>query len=112
MRHLATWGCVRLHPGVRWLGSDDLSGGTPGKRNSVAVDSVDKEPPQLDRYFFKDDKTIVLLFNKSLDRTLAEQTSHYEFIPKVNISSAKIIEPAFQFVLNSNAAFGRRIVDI
>ena len=81
-----------------WIASDDLSGGTPGKRNSVAIDSTENEPPQLDRYFFKDEKTIVLIFNKSLDRTLAEQTPQYSFVETVKISSANIVPPAFQFV--------------
>ena len=81
-----------------WVASDDLRGGTPGKRNSVAVDSVDRTPPELERYYLKDDKTIVLLFDKSLDRVLAEQTPQYGFVENIKISSINCISPAFQIV--------------
>lgn len=81
-----------------WVASDDLRGGTPGKRNSVAVDSVDRTPPELERYYLKDGKTIVLLFDKSLDRVLAEQTPQYGFVENIKISSINCISPAFQIV--------------
>lgn len=81
-----------------WIASNDLRGGTPGKRNSVAVDSIDKTPPLVERYFVKDDKTLVLTFDKRLDRMLAGQTPQYQMLGGYKISSSKIFSPNFSTV--------------
>lgn len=81
-----------------WIASNDLLGGTPGKRNSVAVDSVDKTPPLVERYYVKDDKTIVLTFDKRLDRVLAEQTPQYQMLDGTRISSSRISPPNFTII--------------
>ena len=80
---------------LSWIATNDLSGGTPGKRNSTAVDSMDKTPPLVERYFVKDDKTLVLTFDKSLNRFLAEQPPQYQILEGIKISSAKIFLPIF-----------------
>ena len=97
------WTLERIKPNgpcnpTLWKASENLKGGTPGKRNSVAIDSIDREPPELDRYYLKDDKTIVLIFNKSLDRALTVQTPQYEMSDNIKISSINIVEPLFQIV--------------
>lgn len=90
---------------LSWIASNDLLGGTPGKRNSVAIDSVDKTPPLVERYFVKDDRTLVLTFDKSLNRFLAEQTPQYQIIEGVKISSSKISSPFFNGIqLSLNTA--------
>jgi Lamin Tail Domain/CHU_C Type IX secretion signal domain len=94
------WSLERTQPnapcnGLAWTASNDLVGGTPGKRNTVAFDLVDKTPPLLERYFVKDDKTIVLTFDKSLDRFLAEQPNQYQILEGTKISSSKISSPFF-----------------
>ena len=81
-----------------WIASNDLLGGTPGKRNSTAVDSMDKTPPLVERYFVKDDKTLVLTFDKSLNRFLSEQTTQYQILEGVKISSSKISLPFFNSI--------------
>ena len=78
-----------------WIASNDLLGGTPGKRNSVTIDSMDKTPPLVERYYVKDDKTIVLTFDKRLDRKLAEQTPQYQMLDGTVIYSSKIFPPIF-----------------
>jgi Lamin Tail Domain len=97
------WTLERIRPnapcnGLSWIASNDLRGGTPGIRNSVTIDSVDKTPPLVERYFVKDDKTIVLTFDKSLDRFLAEQPIHYQILEGIKISSSKIFPPSFTTV--------------
>lgn len=97
------WSLERTRPNAPcnpniWTASVDLVGGTPGKRNSVAVDSVDKQSLELDRYYLKDDKNIVLLFTKSLDRALAVATPQYQMSDNIKISSIDIISPSFQIV--------------
>lgn len=81
-----------------WIASNDLLGGTPGKRNSVAIDSMDKTPPLVERYFIKDNKTLVLTFDKRLDRMLAEQTPQYQMLDGTKISSSKISSPSFTII--------------
>ena len=90
---------------LAWIASNDLLGGTPGKRNSTAVDSMDKTPPLVERYFVKDDKTLVLTFDKSLNRFLSEQTPQYQILEGIKISSSKIFLPFFnQIQLTLNTA--------
>ncbi len=94
------WTLERSRPnapcnGLWWIASNNLRGGTPGIRNSVAVDSVDKTPPLVERYFVKDDRTIVLTFDKSLDRVVAEQTLQYQILEGIKMSSSKIFSPNF-----------------
>lgn len=97
------WTLERIRPNgpcnlTAWIASEDLKGGTPGRRNSVALDSVDRQAPEIDRYYLKDDKTIVLIFNKSLDRALAVLTPQYEMSDNIKVSSINIVEPLFQIV--------------
>lgn len=97
------WSLERTHPNapcnsLAWTASNDLLGGTPCKRNSVAVDSLDRTPPLVERYFVKDDKTLVLTFDKSLDRFLAEQTPQYQMLEGIKISSSKIFSPSFNII--------------
>ncbi len=78
-----------------WIASNDLLGGTPGKRNSVAIDSMDKTPPLVERYFVKNDRTLVLTFDKRLNSVLAEKTPQYQMLDGTKIYSSKIFSPNF-----------------
>jgi Lamin Tail Domain len=104
------WSLERTHPnapcnGLAWTASNNLLGGTPSKRNSVAIDAVDKTPPLVERYYLKDDKTLVVTFDKSLDRVVAEQTPQYQTMEGVKISSSRILPTSFSTIqLSFNAA--------
>ncbi|MBC7426453.1 MAG: lamin tail domain-containing protein [Bacteroidia bacterium] len=50
-----------------WHSSIDLSGGTPGKENSVMNNVTDKIPPFVVKYFIDSDSSIVMQFNEVLD---------------------------------------------
>jgi hypothetical protein len=103
------WSLERTHPnapcnGLAWTASNNLLGGTPCKRNSVAVDSADKSPPLVERYYVKDDKTVVVTFDKSLDRVVAEQTPQYQTVEGVKVSSSRISPVSFSTIqLSFNA---------
>ena len=81
-----------------WIASNNLSGGTPGQKNSVYQDLVDKTPPQVLSAYPKDDNTIILNFDKSLDRITAIQTAQYQIDNNMTISTVKIAEPLFDIV--------------
>ncbi|MDZ7879339.1 MAG: lamin tail domain-containing protein [Saprospiraceae bacterium] len=103
------WSLERTQPnapcnGLAWTASNDLLGGTPCKRNSVAVDWVDKTPPSIERYYLKDNKTLVVTFDKSLDRNAAIQTPQYQTLENIKISSAKIFSPFFNTIQFSFSA--------
>jgi hypothetical protein len=104
------WSLERTHPnapcnGLAWTASNNLLGGTPCKRNSVAVDLVDKTPPLVERYYLKDDKTLLVTFDKSLDRIVAEQTPQYQIVEGIKISSSRILSPSFRTIqLSFNTA--------
>ena len=81
-----------------WIASKDTSGGTPGRKNSVAIDSMDNEPPYLQRYYFKDEKNIVLIFNKSLNRTIAIKKELYQMSDNITVTPVDTVKPMFQIV--------------
>jgi Lamin Tail Domain len=87
--------------GSAWLPSTDSRGGTPGKRNSIVDTISDKTPPSLEKYYVDDNgKTIVLVFDKSLNRDNSKQ--HYAGL---DIKSVDTISPIFNTLkLSLNAA--------
>jgi hypothetical protein len=60
-----------------WKASNDASGGTPGRKNSVDAIEVDQRPPALKRCFVQDSNTIVLIFDEPLDSNIAVEPDHY-----------------------------------
>ena len=66
------WTMERLNPGVNtndstnWRASDDLSGGTPGRQNSVFGKNPDAKPPLLLKLTVINDKELLLEFNEAL----------------------------------------------
>ncbi len=60
-----------------WIASNDLSGGTPGKANSISATNHDTSPPQLIRAFAADATNITLIFNEPLDSLKASSINYY-----------------------------------
>ena len=89
-----------------WIASNDLNGGTPGKKNSVYIDTIEKSPPELILAYPENAKSIVLNFDKSLDRKLATQISHFSIDNNLRIDSCKILDTlfftSFQLKLNTS----------
>ncbi len=60
-----------------WKASIDISGGTPGRRNSIDAINPDQEAPKLLRAYATDNLNIVLVFDESLDAINAALVSNY-----------------------------------
>lgn len=54
-----------------WIVSDDPSGGTPGRQNSVYASNPDLTPPHMLSLFLPDDKTIHIEFDEALNENLS-----------------------------------------
>jgi hypothetical protein len=54
---------------LNWIASTDVSGGTPGRVNSVINSFIDNTPPQIQNAYILGVDTIVLIFNETLDFT-------------------------------------------
>jgi hypothetical protein len=83
---------------LAWAPSRNPQMGTPGKKNSVFNDTLDTTPPLIERYYLKDSMTIILVFNKSLNRDLAKDLSNYEIFGGEGIESVYTIAPFFKVV--------------
>ena len=85
-----------------WIASNNLSGGTPGQKNSVYQDLMDKVPAQVLSSYTIDSDSIVLNFDKSLHRITAIQTAQYQFDNNLSIGSIKILDTLFNNSLQIN----------
>jgi hypothetical protein len=73
--------------GNNWKESQDNSGGTPGRINSVNASNPDDTPPRLLRTYTLDSLTAVLVFNEPLDSLSAAAVANYP-VDGITISSA------------------------
>jgi hypothetical protein len=62
-----------------WSSSNFSVGGTPGKHNSIQGENRDYEPPILNRGYVSDPQTICLVFNETIDSTVAIDKLKYSF---------------------------------
>ena len=85
-----------------WLASQDPSGGTPGRRNSVAAPNADRLPPALLRATALTASTIRLYFGEKLDSAAAADPALYSLQsrtgPTPAISRAAPVGPDFRAV--------------
>ncbi|ADY54359.1 hypothetical protein Pedsa_3831 [Pseudopedobacter saltans DSM 12145] len=78
-------------------GSQHPSGGTPGKSNSIYKSNISSAPLSLSSLFFKDDSTVVLVFNKAIDSLKAISADNY--ISKIGKPDlVKVVAPEFSSV--------------
>ncbi len=82
-----------------WKASTDVSGGTPGKKNSVDGIVSDDIPPQLVRTFNLDSVTMLAVFNEPLDSSSASVVSNYSLSNNMAIASASAQSPLFSSVV-------------
>jgi hypothetical protein len=78
-----------------WKASNDASGGTPGKKNSIDGVNTDAAPPQLIRTYSLDNVTVVALFDEPLDSSSASSASNYSLSNNIAIASAISQAPLF-----------------
>ena len=81
--------------GTTWTPSVNPRGGTPGQRNSFVDTTSDRTQPLIERYYVENNTTIVVIFDKSLNRDTA--IANYQ-LSGINIKSVKVIPPAFNSV--------------
>jgi hypothetical protein len=62
-----------------WRASNHVSGGTPGKRNSVMAPNPDNRAPELERITVVDADTIILVFTEALDSASMANAALYTF---------------------------------
>ncbi|MBX3254348.1 MAG: lamin tail domain-containing protein [Chitinophagaceae bacterium] len=85
--------------GGNWKSSNDLRGGTPGLRNSVAAENKDEDPPVLVQSYAEDSMHVILVFNEPLDSAVAAVTHHYAISGNaVIIEEAEPLAPLFDRV--------------
>lgn len=82
-----------------WAASNDLKGGTPGRKNSVDAINIDQQPPVLVRAFATDSITITLLFDEPMDSLAAATEANYTISDGIgSVQSAKAVAPSFNRV--------------
>lgn len=94
---------------TNWTASNDLKGGTPGKKNSVDAVNADRTAPQLLRAFATDSIHISLVFDEPADSLKAGTAVHYSISDGIGIpQSAMAVAPVFDKVnLRLNTPLGR-----
>ncbi len=73
-----------------WTSSEDTSGGTPGKQNSVFANKPDLTGPRLESIFATSDSVLILNFDEKLERDFSAAT--FETNPSVSISKKSFID--------------------
>lgn len=93
-----------------WRASNDLSGGTPGKVNSVWETTPDMAGPELVSIYISSPTSLLLRFNEKLDPILMENPSAYPGSPNLTVvsallSDAKTIELGFAAPLDEGVTY-------
>ncbi len=84
---------------ANWHASADPSGGTPGRRNSVAAPNPDRTAPTLLRALAVDATTLRLFFSEKLDSTAATNPARYALAaPGPAVARAAPVAPDFRLV--------------
>ncbi len=83
---------------ANWRASDDASGGTPGRENSVSAPNPDNDPPILQRVALDNPNQIRLIFNEKLD-PISALNAAIQIVPSLAIESTGIMEPAMREVI-------------
>ena len=92
-----------------WKASIDVSGGTPGKKNSVDGINNDETAPMLLRAFATNNTAITLVYDEPLDSLKACTVNNYSVDNGISAISANGISPVFDkvnIVLNAPITAG------
>jgi hypothetical protein len=93
---------------ANWRASDDPSGGTPGRENSVLAANPDNLGPILQRVTLDNTRQLRLIFNEKLD-PISALNATIQIEPTLAIESIGIVEPSMREVivrLNEEAVEG------
>jgi hypothetical protein len=81
-----------------WKASISVSGGTPGKKNSIDGVSIDVIGPQLKRAYTTDNVTIVLVYDEPVDSLSGATLANYSIDGSLTLISATALAPLFNLV--------------
>ena len=84
--------------GPNWRASDDPSGGTPGRENSVLAANPDTEGPILQRVTLDNPIQLRLIFNEKLD-PISALNATIQIEPNLAVESVGIVEPSMREVI-------------
>jgi Lamin Tail Domain len=86
--------------GSNWKASNDMSGGTPGKKNAVEAVNTDKWSPRLLRAYAIDSIQLVLVFDEPLDSMKATIKENYGIDAEIGMPSyVAAVAPIFDRVV-------------
>ncbi len=77
---------------TNWRASEDISGGTPGRQNSIFATQDDNVPLSLIRAFPESDNEVRLIFDKALDEDIATEVAHFN-VEGLTIASSTLLPP-------------------
>jgi hypothetical protein len=83
---------------TNWTASEDPSGGTPGRPNSVRASNPDNTPPQLVQAVAVNDRRLVLRFSERLDSARSVNPAFYTVSGGVEVEQVQVRGPLFQEV--------------
>lgn len=83
---------------LNWRASNDNSGGTPGRQNSIFNNTPDNQGPSLLSANFLDANTIQLIFDEPLDANNATSIAQYN-VPPLTVSGVNFL-PSDKVTLN------------
>ncbi len=81
-----------------WKASTHVTGGTPGKKNSIDAVNNDAEAPQLKRAYTTDNTTIILVFDEPVDSLIGATISNYSIDGGLTLISTTTLAPLFNTV--------------
>ncbi len=81
-----------------WKASISITGGTPGKKNSIDGVNNDATAPQLKKAYTTDNTTILLVFDEPVDSLSGATLSNYSIDGGLSIINAITITPLFNLV--------------
>lgn len=81
-----------------WKASISLTGGTPGKKNSIDAVNNDATAPQLKRAYTTDNVTIILVYDEPVDSLSGATLANYSIDGGLTFISATTIAPLFNQV--------------
>jgi Lamin Tail Domain/CHU_C Type IX secretion signal domain/Bacterial Ig-like domain len=81
-----------------WRASTNISGGTPGKKNSIDGSNNDLAPPTIIRTYTMDAVTIVVVFDEPIDSLSGAAVANFSIDGGLTISSATTLSPLFSEV--------------
>ncbi len=81
-----------------WKASMNVTGGTPGKKNSIDAVNNDATDPQLKRAYTTDNVTIVLVYDEPVDSLSGATLANYSVDGGLIFTSAVTIAPLFNQV--------------